>query len=229
MANFRLHLKYKNKVYTPNARFEVKKFTLCDGTGFGGMFDDEWQEPARPTKTKAVKPITTTTTTTGTTTSTTTTTSAKPTTTTTTTTATTTTTTTTTEKPTTTQPTKTMETEQNLAESFGFDAVEQNKFDELFTNFEPFEDVVESFSAEKAIVSYASSYPSNTGESGQGWSSTLLANMIEKYGKNAAKGYKGPKTAAELQNYGCACRGRLDPFRRNLGAPVDDIDKACNR
>ena len=118
-----------------------------------------------------------------------------------------------------------METEQNLAESFGFDAIEQNKFDNLFMNFESFEDVVESFNGEKTY----SSYPTKEGDSGEGWSSTLLATMIDKYGLDAAKGYKGPKTASELTNYGCACRGKLDPFRRNLGAPVDAVDKACNR
>ena len=119
--------------------------------------------------------------------------------------------------------TTTTEYEQNLAESLGFSANDQNKFDNLFSNFETFEEIDQD--GERGMLAYASM----EGESGDGWSSKLLANLINKYGKNAPKGYKGPKSAADLQNYGCACRGNLNPFKRNLGAPLDGLDKACNR
>ena len=59
MTNFRLHLKYKEKVYTPGGKFDIKTFSICDGTGYGATFDDDkWDEPVRPVK--PTKPPTTT-------------------------------------------------------------------------------------------------------------------------------------------------------------------------
>merc|ERR1712113_954530 len=38
--------------------------------------------------------------------------------------------------------------------------------------------------------------------------------------------YAGPSSANKLKGYGCTCRN-LNPFAKNLGAPLDEMDKAC--
>ena len=43
---------------------------------------------------------------------------------------------------------------------------------------------------------------------------------------NGSEDYSGPSRAEELNGYGCTCRN-LNPFAKNLGVPVDEMDRAC--
>merc|ERR1712003_121337 len=60
------------------------------------------------------------------------------------------------------------------------------------------------------------------------WDMSSFFGMVDSYAAanfNSAV-YDGPASGSSLINYGCAC-GNLNPFESNLGAPLDETDRAC--
>ncbi|CAG5094476.1 Oidioi.mRNA.OKI2018_I69.XSR.g13591.t1.cds [Oikopleura dioica] len=60
------------------------------------------------------------------------------------------------------------------------------------------------------------------------WLSAWASGFASFFGAGGVSGDAAAATASALWNYGCTGRGELEPFRKNAGKIVDDVDLAIN-